>query len=50
MRSNTAPLNLIKFQVYPPEIKKYMYFFKKRHLFYSDKGKDKRKRKNNQFC
>ena len=43
MRSNTAPPNLIKLQVYPLEIKKNIYFFKKRHLFYSDRGKDKRK-------
>lgn len=44
MRSNTAPQNLIKLHVYPPEIKKNIYFFKKRHLFYSDRGMDKRKR------
>lgn len=50
MRSNAAPLNLITLQVYPLEIKKNIYFFKKRHLFFSDRGKDRREKKGNQFC
>lgn len=33
MRSNAALLNLIKLQVYPPEIEKNIHFFKKRQLF-----------------